>query len=109
MASEVEEEGMPDWLTVGPVVSDYGGGHVVENQAQAAALKVLEGTSQTLQERGLTFVAVDVHPKLARGAQQTSEHVDYREDTGYGYAVGRPVDLYLLTRRGFETALDRFA
>ena len=88
VAGELQKARMPDRLAVGPVVSEDRGGHVVQNQAKATAQEVLESTRQSLEQGGLTLVAVGVHPQLAGGAQQTPEHVDGGERAGDRQAVG---------------------
>ena len=69
-------------------------------------MEVLEGARQTLEQSGLALVAVEVDPELARGTQQASERVHRPEHASDGDTVGRPVDLHLFTRTGFEAALD---
>ena len=88
MAGEVEKAGMPDRPAVGSVVSQYGGGHIVENEAQATAMEVLEGARQPLEQCGLPLVAIDIRPQLAGGAQQSTQEVNARERTADGEGVG---------------------
>ena len=80
VAGEIQETRMPDGLSVGPVAAEHGGCHVVGHQGQRSAEKVFESAGYSFQEGGLTLVAVEVYPELARGTQQAAEGV---EDSGH--------------------------
>ena len=88
MASEVEKAWMPERFAAGSVVSEYRGGHVVDDEAYTAAVKVLECARQPFQQRRLALVSVGMSPELAGSAQQSSEQVDGGEFPGDRDAIG---------------------
>ena len=84
----LEKAWMPDRLASWPVVSEYGGGHVVEHQAYTTAVEVLECARQPFKQRELALVSIGMHPELAGGAQQSSKQVYGDELPGDRDAVG---------------------
>jgi hypothetical protein len=66
VAGEVQETRVPDGQAVGRVAAEHGGGHVVEDESEGTTLEVFEGVCEAFEQSGLTFVAVKVHPELAR-------------------------------------------
>ena len=69
-------------------------------------MEVFEGGSQALEQSGLTFVAVKVHPEFSRSAQQAPEGVNGGEHAADDNAVVCPIDLQLFTGTSFEASLD---
>ena len=96
VASELEESGMPDRLSVWTPATEHSRGHVVEDHPERTAKEVFKGAGKRLQERGLPLGAVEVHPELTGGCQQAAEGVDDPRDPVDLDSEGRPVDLHLL-------------